>query len=274
MHRGLRSLHVAALAAGALCLMSCAATLEKRAQAGIAQALPGTLGPAARYEVEVEGAARFASSFARVHATGERVARPGAPVIDRLEAHLEDVVLDPETRRVTSIGGARVRAHIREQDLAAWLLDRGWIDRPRVMLRPPAAVVVPGVPRLTAFPLPDALGVELRGRLVARGPQLRLRADSVAVAGVEVPAFARALLEEAVNPLFDTSAYVVPSTLDSVRVEGDALVVFASGSGLTAFPSAQTTSASARCAAAMVWSTSASECAPEKKKASTGEGGR
>lgn len=224
---------VAFTVAGALCLASCATTLEKRAETLIAQALPSTLGAAARYDVEVEGAQGFGSSFARVHAVGMRVERPGAPVIERLEADLRNVVLDREARRLTSIGSARVQAQILAQDLAAWLLGSGWIENARVSLEAPAGIVVTGMPRVAGFSAPDA-ALEFRGRVQARGSELRLAVDSVRVAGFAAPVFARVLLEEAVNPLFDTSAYAVPSTIDSVRVEGGALVVSASGTQVAA----------------------------------------
>ncbi|MFP5405656.1 MAG: LmeA family phospholipid-binding protein, partial [Gammaproteobacteria bacterium] len=225
---------VLAIVAGTLCLASCATALDKRAEALIAQALPSALGPAARYDVEVEGARSLGASFARVRAVGTRVDRPDTPVIDRLQADLRNVVVDRETRRLTSIGSARVQAQILAQDLAAWLGDSGWIENARVSLDAPAGIVVTGMPQLAGFPVPGAVAVEFRGRVQARGSQLRLRVDEVRLAGFSAPAFARALLEEVVNPLFDTSSYAVPSMIDTVHVDGGALVVSASGTQVTA----------------------------------------
>ncbi|MFP5407179.1 MAG: hypothetical protein ACLGHY_12865, partial [Gammaproteobacteria bacterium] len=142
---------------GALCLASCATTLDRRAEAVIAQALPSAIGPAARYEVNVEGARGQGSSFARVHAVGIRVERSDAPVMDRLEADLRNVVVDREARRLTSIGSARVQAQILAQDLAGWLGDSGWIENARVSLQPPAGIVVTGIPQLAGFPVPGAV---------------------------------------------------------------------------------------------------------------------
>lgn len=228
-------------AACALCLASCAALVEQRAETVIAEALTSTLGPAARYDVRVEGAQSGGLRFARVHVVGTRVERPGAPVIDWLQADLSDVIVDREARRLISIGNAKLQAHVRSKDLAAYLVDRGWVENARVSLKQAAEVIVTGVPRIAGFVVPGIAPVEFRGRALARGSQLRLSVDSVRIGGFEAPAFVRVLFEERLNPIFDTSTYAVPSTIDFVRVEGDALAVSASGVQVTApgkFPAA------------------------------------
>ncbi len=68
-----------------------------------------------------------------------------------------------------------------------------------------------------------------RGRLVARGSQLRLAIDSLQIGNMRPPPLVLLAVEAALNPLFDVARYPVPARFDSVAVQGDALIVTSSG---------------------------------------------
>lgn len=199
--------------------------------------LPRVLGPAARYVATVGGAWPDGSHFERVEVLGERVARPGNPVIDRLQATLLDVEVDVPRRRVDAIGDARAEVRIRAADLAAFLQQQGWVQEAAVAFEGANRIVVTGRPSMAGYTTVPALGkAEFRGRLLPHGSTLRLTVDAVRIAGFEATELTRGVLEGTINPLFDTSAYAVPSEVDAVEVQGESLVIQASGSGLKPVP--------------------------------------
>ena len=80
--------------------------------------------------------------------------------------------------------------------------------------------------------------MEFRGRLLPQGSQLRLTVDAVRIAGFEATELTRSVLEGTINPLFDASAYAAPTRIDSAQVQGDAMVITASGSRVVPTPTA------------------------------------
>lgn len=225
-------------ALGLLMMGSCglafgAKRLEDVAAQLLEAELPRVLGPAARYVATVGGAWPDGSHFERVDVVGERVARPGNPVIDRLTANLVDVEVDVPRRRVDAIGGAQAEVRIRSADLAAFLQQQGWVQEASVAFGGRDGIVVSGRPSMAGYTTAPALGkAEFRGRLVPQGSTLRLTVDAVRIAGFEATELTRGVLEGTINPLFDTAAYAVPSQVDAVQVQGDSLVIRASGSEL------------------------------------------
>ncbi|MBA3592023.1 LmeA family phospholipid-binding protein [Methylibium sp.] len=210
-----------------------AALLENVVEDLLIAELPRVLGPAARYGAKVIGAWPDGSHFEQVRVVGERVARPGNPVIDRLEADLRDVEVDALRRQVDSIGDAQASAHVRAADLAAFLRRQGWVQGATVTFSGRNGITVTGRPSMAGFTTAPALGnAEFRGRLLPQGSQLRLAVDAVRIAGFEATELTRAVLEGTINPILDTSAYAVPSRIDAVEMQGGAMVIRASGSGL------------------------------------------
>ena len=121
---------------------------------------------------------------------------------------------------------------IRAGDLADYLRERGWFEDARVVLAAPDRITISGVPKIGGAVIQVRDGAELQGRLVAQGAQLRLAVDAVRIGDLQAPPLVRALLERAVNPLLDAGAYPVAARIDAVAVDGDSVVIAASGSGL------------------------------------------
>jgi hypothetical protein len=199
--------------------------------------LPRMLGPAARYTAKVQGAWPDGSEFKQIAVTGERVAQPGNPVLDRLQATLRDVQVDVGRQRVDSIGDAQVEVRLRAGDVAGFLRKQGWVEGAAVGFTGRNGIVVTGQPVMQGYTAP-ALGiVEFRGRLVPQGSQLRLTVDAVRIAGFEATELTRAVLEGTINPLFDAQAYAAPAQIDDAQVQPDnTMLIRASGSRLRPTP--------------------------------------
>lgn len=214
-------------------LSSCASYVEGRAESELLEAMPRVIGPADCYEATVHGADSSASHFDVVHAVGIRVQRLGVPVIDRFVVELQDVELDQPNKQVTAIGAAQAAVRITAADLSTYLKSQRWVEQPVVSLMPPDVVAVSGVLRVLGLPITVETQATFRGRLVASGSKLRVEINGLSAGGRSAPPLALGLIEMAINPLLDLSAYAVPSTIDRVRVEGDAIDLVASGSRMT-----------------------------------------
>ena len=215
-----------------LLLASCASYTDRRAETALLQALPKLVGPADSYTATVQGASGDGTRFEQVQATGVRVRRPNLPVFERIELRLSDVVVDSAAKRVTALGDARLSLRLRVDDVAAYLGASEWIDRPAVRVSAPDRVFISGQLKIAGIALGSMSVADLEGRLQARDTQLRLAVDALSWRGQAAPALVRALVEQAINPILNVSQYAVPTRIDSAVVDGDAIVITASGSNL------------------------------------------
>ena len=213
-------------------LASCANITERRAETALLQALPRLIGPADNYTATVQGASGDGSRFEQVQAVGVRVRRSNLPVFDRIEVRLSGVAVDTAAKQVNAVGDARLSLRLKPEDLAAYLGSSEWIDRPAVRTVAPDRVFLTGRLKIAGIPLGAEASADLQGRLEARGPQLHLAVDSLSWQGQTASALIRALVERAINPLFNLAQYAVPARIDGARVDSDAIVIDASGSNL------------------------------------------
>ncbi|MDQ6640668.1 MAG: DUF2993 domain-containing protein [Pseudomonadota bacterium] len=213
-------------------LASCAIDLDARAEAALRDALVRVVGPAEWYDVQVSGASLDGSRFEHVRFVGRRIARADTPVLDRLELELQGVVVDRQEKRLMAVAASRAELRLRGSDLAEFLRRRGWIADPAVVLAAPDRIIVAGTPRLAGIALAIGDGAEFEGRLFAAGSQLRLTVDRLRIGSSSAPPLLRAVIERAINPLLDVSAYPLPAQIDAVDVTGDSLRIAASGSRL------------------------------------------
>jgi len=68
--------------------------------------------------------------------------------------------------------------------------------------------------------------------LSSTGTQLQLALDRVRIGDASAPALVRAVLEGAINPLFDAAEHPLPAQIDAVEVDAEALRIAVSGSRL------------------------------------------
>jgi hypothetical protein len=219
-----------ALWAAALLSVSCQTYVSERAESSLLVAMPRVLGPADRYEATVRGANTSASHFDLVRVVGVRVQRPKTPVIDRFEATLREVSVDRPNKQVTAIGTAQAVVRVTAADLQSHVERQGWIGQPRVRLLPPDGITVTGLLEVPVAGATLSSSASFTGRLVPSGSRLLIAVDALSLGDRQAPPLLRSWVGAAVNPLFDLSAYAVPSTIDRVSVQDDAIRLEASGS--------------------------------------------
>lgn len=212
-------------------LASCAAWLDRRVEAIVLEALPRLVGPADEYVVTARGATPEGDRIDELRASGRRVRRERMPVLDRVDLVLKDIVIDRATRRVVSIGRADAAVFVTAADLGRHLQSQDWIEDPLVRVEAPADIVVSGRLKVPGVPFLATPQGEFRGRLVPRESELLMRVSALSLGDRQAPVLLRAILEQAINPVFDTARYAVPSRIDAVTVQGEALVLQASGAG-------------------------------------------
>lgn len=227
---------LAGVLASAGLLSACASFVESRAESVLLEAMPRVIGPADRYVATVQGVNADASHIDGVLVVGDHVRRLRMPVIDRFNVDLRDVSVDRLNKQLTGIGAAQAGVRIKGADLTAYLQQQSWIAEPSVQLQPPDSVLVSGLLRVPGLSLATSAPAAFRVRLIPDGPRLLVAVDSLAVGSREAPSLLRSLAATAINPLFDLSAYAVPSSIDRVSVEADTIVMEASGSRLKVAP--------------------------------------
>jgi hypothetical protein len=202
-------------------LTGCAAPVERRVERALERQLPQVLGPAQEYRVDVQGL-RLSGSMRRITAAGRRVvpAVPrSAPVMDRLEVDLRDVVYSRERRRLERVGAARVRARLTAADIHAFLQAQRGLEVASLELREPDHFLLHARPigdnaaaAQEGSVKPGAFMAE--GRLVPAGPQVNFQVSAVRVLPEQHAADAGALpppqwsaleLSQRLSPLMDVS---------------------------------------------------------------------
>ncbi len=220
------------LVIAALLMASCASYNDRRAETALLQALPKLVGPADSYTATVQGASSDGTRFEQVQATGVRVRRLNMPVFERIELRLGGVVVDAAAKRVTAVGDARLSLRLNAADVAAYLGSSEWIDQPAVRVSAPDKIFISGRLKIAGIPLGATSAADLQGRVQARDTQLRLGVDALSWRGQTAPALVRALVEQAINPILNVAQYAVPTRIDSAVVEGDTIIITASGSNM------------------------------------------
>ena len=216
----------------ALLIASCASYTDQRAQTALLQALPKLVGPADSYTATVHGVSGDGTRIEQVQATGVRVRRPNMPVFERIELRLSGVVVDTATKRMTSVGDARLSLRLNAAEVAAYLGSSDWIDQPAVRFSAPDKIFISGRLKIAGIALVSTATADLEGRLQARDTQLRLGVDALAWRGQTAPALVRGLVEQAINPILNVAQYPLPARIDSAVVDGNVIIITASGSNL------------------------------------------
>ena len=216
----------------ALLIASCSSYTDRRAETALLQALPTLVGPADSYTATVQGVSGDGTRIEQVQATGVRVRRPNMPVFERIELRLSGVVVDTATKRMTSVGDARLSLRLNAAEVAAYLGSSDWIDQPAVRFSAPDKIFISGRLKIAGIALVSTATADLEGRLQARDTQLRLGVDALAWRGQTAPALVRGLVEQAINPILNVAQYPLPARIDSAVVDGNVIIITASGSNL------------------------------------------
>ncbi len=210
----------------ALALVTSGCSVSGRVASEIEDALPKAIGPADDYQVMVEGASVRTSRADRVEIVGLRVAREGAPVIDRFEAVLEDVAFDRGKKEVSSVGSARATVRVVRADLEAYLGTQPNISNAQLTLSEPDQVVVRVRGELGNIEVP--VNLEIRGRFVTDAGRVNLDISGVRAGPISMNG-AAGRIEQEINPVLDLTDDDIALSITSVRVEGGVLVLEAAG---------------------------------------------
>ncbi len=206
---------------GGLLLASCTPT--SLVEQGIERELPKYVGPAERYDVEIEGLDAGLGSADSVVAVGERVRPEDAPVIERLALTLTGVVYNRQTERLSQVDGVRLTAVVKTPDLSDFLENYRNVREAEVMLQSPNRATLRIRPQIDQFALPSGMTVDVSGELVGEATQLRFEVDSVSAAGINVSAIAADRLSDAINPLADLKNLPIDVDIVSVVAAGESI---------------------------------------------------
>ena len=213
------------LAAMAVLLAGC--DVSGRVESEIEAALPEAIGPADRYEAQVEGLSLGDGTAETITLLGERVAREDAPVVDRLEATLRGVAFDRSTKRLTRVDDARATARLLPADLALFLETQRGVADAEVTVSAPDRASVRFEGEVEGVRIP--VGAEVRGRLRAEGGRVRLDVESVRAAGFGLGGAVAREVGERINPVVDLTDEELALEVTDVRVEDGAVVLEATG---------------------------------------------
>ena len=209
-----------------LVFAGCGHPVQETAAHKIADRLPSVLGPAVRYDVQVD-ADPFALARGRaraVHVQGVGVQLSPSLTLDTLSADVSDVSFDTKTQKLSHLGQTSFTASLSQASLTRYL-----------------AGTKPRLPGLEVTLLPDA--VEARVPVSAFGVQtvaalsgslrpnpndpqrLDFVASGAQLGRVPVPAALVNLALDAVNPLLDLSGLKAPLTVTDAKISSAKLVL-------------------------------------------------
>ena len=214
------------LLAVVLSAAGCGHPVQETAAHKIADVLPSVLGPAAHYDVQVDGNP-FALARGRaraVHIQGQQVQLSPDVTLDTLTADARDVSFDVKTRRLTHVGDTAFTASLGQAKMDRYL-----------------AQSKPLLPGLVVTLLPDAVQARvpvsvlklnttavLSGTFQADAADPR-RLDFIAsraqVGEVPLPVGIVNLAVSLLNPVLDLSDLKVPLTITDARVVNSRLVL-------------------------------------------------
>ncbi|MEM6450621.1 MAG: DUF2993 domain-containing protein [Cyanobacteria bacterium P01_D01_bin.105] len=190
---------------------------------GIERELPKYVGPADSYDVNIEGLQVGEGSAKSVVAVGERVRPQGAPVIERLELQLDDVVYDRSADRLKSVGSAQLTAVIRTGDLANFLEAYRNVREAEVFLRSPDQATIRLRPQVGNLSVPKGVTVNVSGQLIGDGTQLSFEVNEVSAGGFDLSILTARPLSELINPLADLQNLPVDVEITSIMVAGETI---------------------------------------------------
>lgn len=196
---------------------------------GLERELPKLLGPADRYDVEIEGLRARSGEASRVSAVGERVRLADGPVVDRIDLELRGVRYDRGQDRLERVESARATARITPLDLADFLETHRNVREAAVTLEAPNRATIRLRPEVGGIALPRGVAAEVSGTLEPEGRRLRFEVTDVQAGGIGLGRAAATGLSELVNPLVDLSETPADLRITGVRVEDGVLRLDATG---------------------------------------------
>ncbi len=215
-----------ALLVGIAFLTGCGHPVQETAAHKIADVLPSALGPAAHYDVQVDGDP-FALARGRaraVHVQGVGVQLSPSLTLDSLHADVQDVSFDTKTRKLSHLGQTAFTASLGQENLSRYLAQ----SKPLL-----PGLVVSLLPNVIEAQVPvSALGLQTSAQLSgslrpdpADPRRLDFVANAAQVGNVPVPSSLVNLALDSVNPLLDLSGLKAPLAVKEAKVQDRQLVL-------------------------------------------------
>lgn len=204
----------------ALAVAGCAGRVVNRAvENKIEDRLPELFGPAASYDVEVDGSALkvMRGRLSRVVIHGQDVWMLPELCVDGIDVEMREVVVDLDTQGIKSVRSAIFDAVVSEKALNDYF-ERTRSDEMRVELQD-GRMVVRARPKVLGL----ALNVRLMGVLVPRGEELDFRIDRLQVIGISAPHIAAGMIEDRINPVLDLRSMDFEPELRSVTIKAGSI---------------------------------------------------
>ncbi len=227
--RRCRSPRLRALTLFAATVVAACGATDERAEARLERELPSVLGPADRYDVDVQGVRSDASGADRVHAIGYRVRLEHGPVIDRIDLDLHGIRYDRHNRRLERADSVRATAWITTADLGDFLERQDGIRSATVTVQAPDSAFIRMRPELPGISLLPGASVEVSGRLTGKGPWLEYEGADVNAVGLRLGETIARRISQLINPIVDLSDLPFRLDVDSVSVAGRSIRVDATG---------------------------------------------
>lgn len=209
-----------------LALTGCAHPVQQTAAHKIADALPTVIGPAAHYDVQVDGDP-FALVRGRargVHIQGQSVQLSPILTVDTLTADAEDVSFDRSTRKLTYVGQTRFTATLSQPQLTTYLAaSKHLLPDLTVTLR--SDDVVAEVP-VTFLGLHTTAALAGTVRPSAADPtRLDFVANGAQIGVVPLPAGLINLALDRLNPVITLEGLRVPLLVTQAEIKDSRLVL-------------------------------------------------
>ncbi len=216
----------AAVTLSVLAFAGCAHPVQQTAAHKIADALPSVIGPAAHYDVQVDGDP-FALVRGRargVHIQGQSVQLSPELTVDTLTADAEDVSFDRSTRKLTYVGQTRFAATLSQPHLSAYLAaSKPLLPGLVVTLRPDDVVASVPVTFLGLHTMATLAGT-VRPSL-ADPTRLDFVANGAQIGVVPLPAGLINLALDRLNPVITLTSLRVPLSVTQAQISDNRLVL-------------------------------------------------
>lgn len=221
MSKGLRQRQLTALTVLLIAGCTPSGVVERQ----IESQLPKYIGPAAAYDVEIEGLQVRNNAADRVYVTGERVSPDNAPVLDRLELELLGVRYNRDESRLEQVDSAQAAVSIMGNDLATFLEAQDTILEADLALHPPDRATISIRPTLGSFSAPPGITIDAEGQFTGAGSQIRFEVDEVRAAGINLGNIAAQGISREINPLVDLGGLPVRVEIKSISVNREAVQI-------------------------------------------------
>ena len=195
------------------------------AEDSVRKMLPRLIGKAERYDVSIQNTTDSQLMGGRVTdltILGRRIHIKDGPVVDRLEVHMHNLVVDIKKKAIKSVDHATFDLDFVQSDVAAFLrqkLHTG--DRLKVIFAPSAMTIV-----LPASLLGRSLDLSVRGSLATNGPtQVVFVPEGVSIGAHHLPDSVTHPVLESLNPVADVKSLPVPARIDTLTMRPNVLNV-------------------------------------------------